>query len=167
MHLTDSLLQDVRFGFRVIQRNPLLSCAVVLTLALGIGVDTAVFTAVNGMQSSWRWWASYGAVAFALNRRTREMGIRRALGATCGDIVRSVLVSGMRPVFGGLLAGLVLSAGASLVLSRVLFGVRSWDPMVYSAVSLLLATGALAAMFGPALRAAQSDPMQALRRESV
>lgn len=49
MHMTDNLLQDVRFGFRLIQRSPLLSSAVVLTLALGIGLDTAVFTAVNGM----------------------------------------------------------------------------------------------------------------------
>ena len=49
MRWTDKLLQDVRFGFRLIQRNPLLSSAVVLTLALGIGLDTAVFTAVNGI----------------------------------------------------------------------------------------------------------------------
>jgi len=124
-----------------------------LVLILGI---LAVLLAVVGI---------YGVVAFAVRRRTRELGIRMALGATRHDIIRFILTSGMRPVFSGLLAGLALSLGGSLVLSRVLFGVQSWDPAVYLAVSMLLGTSALAAICGPALRAARSDPMQALRHD--
>jgi ABC-type antimicrobial peptide transport system permease subunit len=122
-----------------------------LVLILGI---LAVLLAVVGI---------YGVVAFAVSRRTRELGIRVALGATHRDIIRFVLTSGMRPVFGGLLAGIALSVGASVVLSRVLFGVHTWDPIVYLVVSMLLVTSALAAMCGPALRAAHADPMHALR----
>lgn len=122
-----------------------------LVLILGI---LAVLLAVVGI---------YGVVTFAVSRRTRELGIRMALGATRGDMIRFVLASAMRPVFSGLLAGLVLSFGGSLVLSRVLFGVRSWDPAVYVDVSMLLVASALAAICGPAFRAAHSDPMHALR----
>jgi len=124
-----------------------------LVLILGI---LAVLLAVVGI---------YGVVAFAVSRRTRELGIRMALGATRRDIIRFVLTSGMRPVFGGLLAGLGLSLGGSLVLSKVLFGVHTWDPSVYVVVSMLLVTSALAAMCGPALRAAHADPMHALRHD--
>lgn len=128
---------------------------VLIQLVLTLGI-LAVLLAVVGI---------YGVVVFAVSRRTQELGIRMALGATRRDIIRFVLTSGMRTVFGGLVAGLVLSLGGSLVLSRVLFGVQSWDPAVYSAVSLLLLASALAAMFGPALRAARSDPMLALRHD--
>ncbi len=128
---------------------------VLIQLVLILGI-LAVLLAVVGI---------YGVVAFAVSRRTRELGIRMALGATRRDIIRSVLTSGMRPVFGGLLAGLLLSVGGSQVLSRVLFGVQSWDPAVYVTVSVLLVASALAAMCGPARRAARSEPMQALRHD--
>jgi predicted permease len=124
-----------------------------LVLILGI---LAVLLAVIGI---------YGVVAFAVSRRSRELGIRAALGATRSDIIRSVLVSGMRPVFAGLLAGLVLALAGSLVLARVLFGVHPWDPMAYGAISVLLVTSALAATWGPALRAARTNPAAALRHE--
>lgn len=124
-----------------------------LVLVLGI---LAVLLAVIGI---------YGVVAFAVSRRTQELGIRMALGATRRDITRFVLTSGMQPVFGGLLAGLVLSFSGSFVLSRVLFGVHAWAPEVYGAVSLVLVASALTAMCGPTIRAAHLDPMHALRRD--
>jgi predicted permease len=110
----------------------------------------------------------YGVVAFAVKRRTRELGIRMALGATKTDIVRFVLASGMRPVLGGLLAGTLLALGGTQVLARVLKGMLTlniWDSIIYAAVGVLLATAALAAMFGPALRAAGSHPIRALHAE--
>ena len=128
---------------------------VLIQLVLILGI-LAVFLAVLGI---------YGVVTFAVSRRTRELGIRMALGATRRDIVRLVFTSAMRPVLEGLLAGLLLSLGGSLVLSRVLFGARSWDPVVYLTVSVVLAASALAAMCGPVLRAAGSEPMQALRQD--
>jgi predicted permease len=111
----------------------------------------------------------YGVVAFSVSRRTREMGIRMALGATRANIVFSVIASGVRPILFGLLAGLLLAMAGAGVLAQVLrvtpIGLDVRDPVAYVAVSLLLALTALAAMFGPALRASRSDPSNALRQE--
>jgi len=129
---------------------------VVIVLILGI---LAVLLAVIGI---------YGVVAFAVTRRTRELGIRMALGATKGEIVRFVFRSGMRSVLVGLAAGSLLALGASQVLAQVLgaaFAPNPWDPIIPVMVAALLATAAVAAMFGPALRAAGSDPMRALRND--
>jgi ABC-type antimicrobial peptide transport system permease subunit len=129
---------------------------VVIVLILGI---LAVLLAVIGI---------YGVVAFAVARRTRELGIRMALGATKGEIVRFVFRSGMRSVLAGLATGSLLAVGASQVLAQVLgaaFAPNPWDPIIYVAVAAMLASAALAAMFGPAQRAASSDPMRALRND--
>ncbi|HYW48612.1 MAG TPA: ADOP family duplicated permease [Bryobacteraceae bacterium] len=111
----------------------------------------------------------YGVVAFAVSRRTREMGIRMALGATRADIVLSVIASGVRPILFGLAIGLLLALAGAAALSRALratpIGLDVHDPIAYLTVSLLLVSTALAAMFGPALRAARADPSQALRQE--
>ena len=111
----------------------------------------------------------YGVVAFAVTRRTRELGIRLALGATRRDIVRTVLGSGVKPIVAGLLIGSLLALVGSVALARVLKGspaaIDTRDPLVYSAVALVLATAALAAMFRPALRAAKADPADALRQD--
>jgi len=127
----------------------------VVVLALGA---VAIVLAVVGI---------YGVVAFAVSRRTREMGIRMALGATKADIVRTVLAASMRPIVIGLAAGLVLSFAASSALAIALrstpFAVNVRDPIAYISVSLLLGTTAIAAMLGPARRAAKADPAQALR----
>jgi predicted permease len=111
----------------------------------------------------------FGVTAFDVTRRTRELGIRVALGATKADIFRFILASGARPIVAGLSIGLLLTLAASVGVDRMFnhvfdgLGVR--DPIIYAAVSLLLVLTALAAMFGPALRAAKSDPMRALRHE--
>jgi predicted permease len=111
----------------------------------------------------------YGVVAFAMSRRTRELGIRMALGATTGDIIGFVFRSGVRAVVGGLLTGLVLALELSHVVAQLMkkapFAVNTGDPIAFVAVSALLVSAAVAAMFGPALRAARSDPMNALRQE--
>ena len=111
----------------------------------------------------------YGVVAFSVSRRTREMGIRMALGATRADIVRSVMASGVRPIILGLIAGMALSITGAGALAQGLratpVGLNVRDPIPYLAVALLLTLTALAAMFLPALRAGRADPSSALRQE--
>jgi predicted permease len=111
----------------------------------------------------------YGVIAFAVSRRTREMGIRMALGASRTDVVLSVMASGVKPIVIGLSAGLLLAMAGAAALAQALratpIGLNVRDPVAYVAVSLLLVSTALAAMFVPALRAARSDPSRALRQE--
>jgi ABC-type antimicrobial peptide transport system permease subunit len=106
-----------------------------------------------------------GAVAYGVAQRTREIGIRMALGATRGSVLLLVLGQGMRAVAIGLVAGL----GGALIVSRVLnaslFGVSSHDLTSYGVACLLLAATAAIAAFIPARRASLVSPMEALRTE--
>lgn len=126
-------------------------------IVLGMGA-AAMLLAVIGI---------YGVMAFAVSRRTREIGIRMALGATKGAIVRTILRSGMRPLVAGLGAGSVMTALGAAGLAQILKGtpmaLNTADPLVYAAVAALLIAAAVAAMFLPALRAAAADPVRALR----
>jgi putative ABC transport system permease protein len=109
----------------------------------------------------------YGVVAFTVSRRKREIGIRIALGATRGVVVRTVLGPGMRPVLAGLAVGTVLTIAGVYGLAQVLretpLAVSTLDPLVYLAVSVILIGSAAAAMVGPAWRATRADPVVALR----
>ena len=104
-----------------------------------------------------------------MSRRTREFGIRMALGATTADIMSFVFLTGARSIVGGLVAGLLLALALSRVVAQLMtrapFAVKTGDPIALAAVSALLVSAAVAAMFGPALRAARSDPMNVLRHE--
>ena len=107
----------------------------------------------------------YGVTAYAVGQRTREIGIRVALGAKPADVVRLVVEQGMGPS----LVGIALGVGASLALTRfvssLLYGVDGTDPATFVAVVLLLAGVALAACYIPARRALRVDPLVALRHE--
>jgi predicted permease len=109
----------------------------------------------------------YGAVSYAVNQRTRDLGIRLALGATRFDIVREVFVSGGRPVVRGLFIGLWLSVALAASLRQNMKGtplrLDSSDPLLYGGAALLLASAAVLAMSGPARRGSKSDPLEALR----
>jgi predicted permease len=109
----------------------------------------------------------YGAVSFAVSQRTRDLGIRLALGATRFDIIREVFVSGGRPVVRGLFIGLWLSVALAASLRQNMKGtplrLDSSDPLLYAGAALLLATAAAIAMSGPARRGSKSDPLEALR----
>jgi ABC-type antimicrobial peptide transport system permease subunit len=111
----------------------------------------------------------YGAVSFAVNQRTKQLGIRVALGAQKLDIIREVFLSGGKPVVQGLLAGLWLSVAAAAGLERSFQGsplrLDTANPLLYCAAALLLTAAAALAMLGPARRAARSDPLDALRCE--
>lgn len=109
----------------------------------------------------------YGIARFSADRRTKEMGIRIALGATHADVVRQALRSGFRPVAAGLCLGTAIAAWAAraLQLSMQRVNIEAQSPTTYVTANLLLASIALIAMFGPALRAGRTDPLVALPRE--
>jgi predicted permease len=107
----------------------------------------------------------YAVVAFDGRRRTREFGLRIALGASSRQLVTSVMAESFRLTAIGIVAGFVLSVGAGTLLARVLFGITPTDPPTYLGVFVLLATASLVACYLPARRAARTDPLVALRTE--
>ena len=107
----------------------------------------------------------YGVIAYAVAQRTREMGVRLALGASPADLLRLVLRHGMALVAAALVLGFGLSAVASRLLEGLLFGVDPADPPTLVAVAALLALAALGASLLPARRAMRVDPLEALRSE--
>jgi predicted permease len=107
----------------------------------------------------------YGVVAFAVSRRTREIGIRVALGADRYRVLRLFIVQGMALVGVGLFVGSVLAFGTAKILQGALYGVTPVDPITYLATIALLGGVALAANIVPALRAARLDPVVALRAQ--
>ena len=107
----------------------------------------------------------YGIVSFAVTRRTREMAIRMAIGAEGGQVLRGVVLAGMRPALIGLSVGAVLTFLGARLLNTVLVGVSPMDPGAFAAGMAILASAALAASVVPALRALGIDPMQTLREE--
>jgi putative ABC transport system permease protein len=107
----------------------------------------------------------YGVVAYSVKQRTREIGIRRALGAHDIEVLKMVMKGGMKPVVIGLIAGIIIALVFNGVLSSLLYGVTATDPATLLSVIGLLILVALLACYVPARRAARVDPMVALRHE--
>jgi ABC-type antimicrobial peptide transport system permease subunit len=107
----------------------------------------------------------YGALSYAVSRRTRELGIRMALGARASEIVVMVLRRGLGLTLAGLVLGLLAASWATSVFAGLLFGVTPTDPAVFAAVALLLTLVGLAASSLPAYRATRVDPMAIIRHE--
>jgi putative ABC transport system permease protein len=126
------------------------------TILLAIFAIVAVLIAAIG---------TYGVLSYSVNRRTREIGVRMALGAQSGDVLRLVVREGMAVGLGGIALGLVASIAASRALSALLFGVASRDPVTFGVVAILLSGVALLASYIPARRASRVAPMEALREE--
>jgi ABC-type antimicrobial peptide transport system permease subunit len=107
----------------------------------------------------------YGVLSFWVSQRTQEIGVRLALGARRGQVVRLVVGSGMAMAIGGVLLGLVGAFATTRLLSGMLFGVRAHDPVTLGGVAVVLALAALLACLAPAVRASRLDPVAALREE--
>jgi len=107
----------------------------------------------------------YGVISFTVARRTAELGIRIALGATARGVMAMVLRQGMGPVLAGLAAGVVCAAALGRVIEGELFGVGARDPRIFLGVAGVLVMVAACACWAPARRAARIDPLRALRFE--
>jgi putative ABC transport system permease protein len=107
----------------------------------------------------------YGVVAYSVSRRTREVGIRMALGAERRTVLRLILAQGGRLAIVGVGLGAIASAGVGQLLKSLLYGVSGFDPIAYSAAAGVLLFAACIANLVPALAAARVDPVRALRSE--
>jgi predicted permease len=107
----------------------------------------------------------YGVKAYSVARRTREIGIRMALGAQAGAVLRMIMREGSIMLFSGITIGLLLAIATAKILSGLLYGVRALDPIAFTVAPLVLTIAALFATWLPARRATRVDPVQALRAE--
>jgi putative ABC transport system permease protein len=125
-------------------------------LMLAVFAGMALFLATVGI---------YSLLSYAVRRRVREIGIRMALGAQPGDVLRLVIGEGAKLAVSGVAVGLLIAFGLTRLLAGLLFGVKPTDPLTFVCVALLLCFVALLACYVPARRAMRTDPMMALRSE--
>jgi len=147
-------LYEVKSMAQILEED--LRQTVVLIGIFGIFAFVALVLAALGI---------YGVVAHAVAQRTHEIGVRMALGAAVGDVIRLVVRQGLVPVVTGLVIGLASGLGVSRLMQSVLYGVTPTDPVTYAAVIFVLTTTALLACVAPARRAARVDPLLAIRAE--
>jgi ABC-type antimicrobial peptide transport system permease subunit len=126
---------------------------------------TLVLTSFGGVSLLLAAVGIFGVISYSVAQRTRELGIRIALGAQARGVLRLVLVGALRLVVAGVLFGLVGAFALTRFLSAFLFGVSANDPATFAVVALALAIVALLASYLPALRATRVDPLAALRTE--
>jgi ABC-type antimicrobial peptide transport system permease subunit len=107
----------------------------------------------------------YGVVSYSVAQRIHETGVRIALGAEPGGVLRRLILQGMAPVAAGLVLGLGAARLISVLLARNLYEVQPGDPQAYIAAAVVILTAAMVATYFPAYRATQVDPVAALRDE--
>jgi putative ABC transport system permease protein len=166
----EALAPSVRAAISRVDRAQLVSVRDVMTLDDVVSEGTSrhrfraiLVVAFAGLALVLAMIGVFGILAYAVQQRLRDFGIRRALGATAGDVVRQVVRSVIPVISAGALVGLALSAALGRLLAALLFGVEPLDPMTFGAVAFVLVLTAVAATAGPAWRAVQIDPITALR----
>jgi putative ABC transport system permease protein len=147
-------LDNVRTMEQVIANSALRRKFTMLLLTIFAGL--AMLLAAIGL---------YGVMAYSVSQRTREIGIRMALGAQRDDVLKLVVKQGMGLAGIGVILGIVISLGLTRLIAGLLFEVSATDPLTFALVALCLASVALFANYIPARRAAKVDPMVALRYE--
>jgi len=125
-------------------------------ILIGFFGITALLLATTGV---------FGVMAYSVSRRTREIGVRVALGAATGDVLKMILDQGLRTIFIGVAIGITGSLVLTRTVESMLFGVTATDPLTFGGVTLLVVGAALMACYIPARRATKVDPMVALRYE--
>jgi putative ABC transport system permease protein len=126
---------------------------------------TSLFASFGGIALALGAIGIYGVISFFVGQRTREIGIRMALGAQRRDVLKIVMAEGLSLAFAGVFAGLLTALAMTRLLGSFLYGVSATDPLALSAVTVLFALVALAACYVPARRAIHVDPVRALRGE--
>ena len=166
----ESLIPSVRHEIRTLDKLALVTD--VMTMDERIAPRTARFRFLSGLSGFFAALALvlvlvgvYGAMSYTVVQRTREIGIRVAIGARRLDIFQTVLLPTLVPLGIGLMLGMAASVFLRQTIAVLLFGVRPLEPFIFIAVSLLVVLTGLAAAFIPARRAAEVDPIRALRQE--
>jgi ABC-type antimicrobial peptide transport system permease subunit len=127
-----------------------------LVILLAVFAGLALLLAALGL---------YGVVSYSVSMRSREMGVRMALGAQRGDVLRLILGQGLRLAVAGVGLGLLFTLACGRVFGSLLYRVKPWNPATLSLSALLLTGTVLLASYLPARRAAQLDPMKTIRDE--
>jgi predicted permease len=148
----DILVNDIRTGHKIIDDA-------LFQARMGVGLLTIFGLIALGLASI----GLYGIMAYSVSRRNREIGLRMALGAAQGNVLRLIMSEGMLLVAVGVGIGFVLAMATGRLLARALYGVSSGDPMSIAAATVALLLVALAACYLPARRASRVDPLVALR----
>ncbi|HEV2224617.1 MAG TPA: ABC transporter permease [Candidatus Acidoferrales bacterium] len=107
----------------------------------------------------------YGVIAYSVSQRTREIGIRMALGATLENVRKMVVMQGMRLASVGVIVGIAAALALTRLMAGLVYGVKTWDPLVFISVAMLLSAVSWFAAYVPARRASRVDPMVSLRYE--
>jgi putative ABC transport system permease protein len=147
-------LVDIQTMVQVLDRE--LTSQRLSALLLGVFGGVALLLAAVGI---------YSVLSYIVSGRSREIGIRTALGARTSDVLRLVVVEAMSPVLLGIAAGMVAALASAKLLNTLVFGVSASDPLTLAMAGATLAVVALIASVAPAYRALRLDPMKALRAE--
>jgi putative ABC transport system permease protein len=162
----------VRAALARVDRQQLVSVRNVMTLDDIASVATArhrfraiLVMAFAGLALALAMVGLFGVLAYSVQQRVRDFGVRRALGATTRDVLRLVVGSAVPVIAIGAVIGLALSIALGRLLGAMLFGVQLLDPMTFASVAMLLILTAAVSIAGPAWRATRIDPVAALRSE--